>query len=106
MSKTTPTQALLEAEYKLFTDSIERHIPLPAQKPAPVSGDSGAGLAGNPFCFPCWVVVTGAGTDDESIWSDHYSFDEARHSLKQAIDSEGNADILKRLLDGTLTTEY
>lgn len=24
----------------------------PAQKPAPVSGDSGAGLVGNPFCSP------------------------------------------------------
>lgn len=48
MSKISPTQALLESEYKLFMDAIERHISPPAQKPASVSGDSGAGLVGNP----------------------------------------------------------
>lgn len=54
----TPTQAQLEAEYKLFTDAIERHVPIssPAQKPASVPGGSGAALVGTPVITPFHVV--------------------------------------------------
>ena len=57
MPDTSPSQLQLEAEYKLFTDAIERHIPTSpsAKKPALVLGGSSAGLVGSPlyqnFCF-------------------------------------------------------
>ena len=63
MSKSQPTQAELEAEYKLFTDSIERaeaylaQVSPPAQKPASVPGGSGAGLVGTPPDFGQWCLT-------------------------------------------------
>jgi hypothetical protein len=47
-----PTQSELEAEYKLFADSIENFFSRQAQKPASVPGGSGAGLAENPDIYP------------------------------------------------------
>lgn len=61
-----------------------------------------------------WLVVTGAGTgrnlDEMDIWSDHATYTAA---LQNAIYSFGTIDlaeegviIVKRLNDGTLTTEF
>lgn len=52
-----------------------------------------------------WVVVTNPGTDDEGIWSDHPTYAEAKAELKETADDD-RADIMKRLADGTLTTDY
>jgi len=54
--------------------------------------------------YPQWVIVENAGTNDESIWDDYYQYDDALIEFNN-MDSEG-FDIMKRLPDGTLTTEY
>jgi hypothetical protein len=51
-----------------------------------------------------WVIVTYPGTDEESIFSDHESFKEARINTKN-VDSD-YWDIMRRLDDGTLTTDF
>lgn len=53
-----------------------------------------------------WVVVTDAGTDHQRIYDDYPSFACARIGLKELDYQVGNADIMKRLDDGSLTTEY
>jgi len=50
-----------------------------------------------------WVIVTNPGTDDEGIFSDHATYAEARKNAKEC-DEEW--DIMRRLDDGTLTTEF
>jgi hypothetical protein len=50
-----------------------------------------------------WVIVINPGTDNEDIWADFPTFRAALEELKEA--DEG-ADILTRLDDGTLTTEF
>ena len=52
-----------------------------------------------------WVVVTHAGTDLEDIWNDYSTFAEASTALKE-MDGDDGADIMKRLDDGILTTDY
>ena len=52
--------------------------------------------------FP-WVIVTNAGTDEEGIFSDHATFKAARINT---INCDEQWDIMKRLDDGTLTTEF
>lgn len=56
--------------------------------------------------YPKWVVVEAAGTDDESIWSDHAKFTEAAEELVKAGGAAAGFDLMKRLPDGTLTTEF
>lgn len=53
-----------------------------------------------------WVVVTEAGTDQQRIYNDYPSFFSAHIGLKELAYQSGSADIMKRLDDGTLTTEY
>jgi pectate lyase len=52
-----------------------------------------------------YVVVTNAGTDSEHIWSDHATYEAAVRETTNAKHSEGSADVMKRLDNGTLTTE-
>lgn len=65
---------------------------------------------GHIFCevceYPEWVVVEKAGEDDEDIYSDHYSFKAAKDALRDTGGRENGFDIMKRLLDGKLTTEF
>lgn len=49
-----------------------------------------------------WVLVNNAGQDDEDIVADFPTFAEAVTAKKEA----GEGDIMKRLDDGTLTTEF
>lgn len=53
-----------------------------------------------------WVVVTDAGTDLQRIFDDYPSFSSAQIGLKDLDYQLGNADIMRRLDDGTLTTEF
>lgn len=53
-----------------------------------------------------FVVVTNPGTDTEEIWSDHPTFAQARKALAKAQHEAGSADVMRRLDDGTLTTEF
>lgn len=50
-----------------------------------------------------WVVVTKPGQDDEEIWGDFQTYQEAVAELGEPGEP---ASIMKRLDDGTLTTEY
>ena len=56
-----------------------------------------------------WVIVEKAGTDDESIYSDHATY---RAAILNAIEFLGRDfyeegfDIMRRNDDGTLTTEF
>jgi predicted RNA polymerase sigma factor len=50
-----------------------------------------------------WVIVTNAGTDDESIFSDHATYKEARQNANECGEEW---DIMRRLDDGSLTTEF
>ncbi len=54
-----------------------------------------------------WVVVVNAGTVDQYQDDDFISFEKARDRADK-IEQEENckADVMKRLPDGTLTTEY
>lgn len=50
-----------------------------------------------------WVIVENPGTDFEDVWADYESYAVAVKALKNA--PEG-CDLMKRLADGSLTTEY
>lgn len=56
-----------------------------------------------------WVIVEKAGTDDESIYSDHATY---RAAIQHAIEFlgaefyEDGFDIMRRRDDGALTTEF
>lgn len=54
-------------------------------------------------CHKRWVVVSGAGTDDEIIVSYHDSYWSANAACMGAY---SHCDVMKRLPDGTLTTEF
>jgi len=56
--------------------------------------------------YPQWVIVTDAGTDSEDIWNDHYTFKAAVKELTNCGGAENGFDLMKRLPDGTLTTEF
>jgi hypothetical protein len=49
-----------------------------------------------------WVLVNNPGQDDEDIVADFPTFSAAVISKKEA----GEGDIMKRLDDGTLTTDF
>ncbi len=53
-----------------------------------------------------WVVVTESGTDLQRIYDDYPSFSSAQIGLKDLDYQLGNADIMRRFDDGTLTTEF
>jgi hypothetical protein len=54
-----------------------------------------------------WVIVTSPGMDNEYFWNDYATLKEARKNLKEAKYATGEkCDIMKRLDDGRLTTEY
>lgn len=53
-----------------------------------------------------WVIVTDPGTGLQRIYNDYPSFFRAHIALKELDYQAGNADIMKRLSDGTLTTEF
>lgn len=50
-----------------------------------------------------WVIVTNPGTDEEDIWGDFPTYRAAVAALAEA---EDGADVVRRLDDGTLTTEF
>ncbi len=50
-----------------------------------------------------WVVVTKRGQDEEDIWGDFPTYKEAVAALAQPGEE---ASVMRRLDDGTLTTEY
>lgn len=56
--------------------------------------------------YPQWVIVENAGTDAEDVWSDHHSFRAALKELDQCGGTQAGFDLVKRLPDGTLTTEF
>jgi len=62
--------------------------------------------AGQEKPYPAWVVVDKAGTDDEYIVIDYYTFEAAKSYRDQMAEDFDALDIMKRLPDGTLTTEF
>lgn len=46
------------------------------------------------------------GTDAEDVWSDHYTFKAALKELERCGGTDNGFDLMKRLPDGTLTTEF
>lgn len=56
--------------------------------------------------YPQWVVVENAGTDWEDIWTEHHTIEAARREFKYVGGRENGYDLMKRLPDGTLTTEF
>lgn len=56
--------------------------------------------------YPQWVVVQNAGTDDESIVNDFYTYDAATSYVADFSYDFDGLDIMKRNPDGTLTTEH
>lgn len=56
--------------------------------------------------YPQWVIVENAGTDAEDIWSDHYTFKAAMNELMNCGGAENGFDVMKRLPDDSLTTEF
>jgi hypothetical protein len=59
-----------------------------------------------PTDYPQWVIVENAGTDAEDVWSDHAAFDEAMREMRSCGGADFGFDLMKRLPDGTLTTEF
>lgn len=51
-----------------------------------------------------WVVVENAGTDNQNVVHESASFMAALQHWQGLLDP--SADVMKRLPDGTLTTEY
>lgn len=56
--------------------------------------------------YPKWVIVENAGTDAEDIWSDHHTFNSALKELMICGGTDNGFDLMKRLPDGSLTTEF
>ena len=56
--------------------------------------------------YPQWVIVANAGTDIEDIWSDHHAYKAALQELKLCGGSDSSFDLMKRLPNGALTTEF
>jgi len=56
--------------------------------------------------YPQWVIVENPGTDAEDVWSDHYTFEAALRELERCGGTDNGFDLMKRLPDGTLTTEF
>jgi len=56
--------------------------------------------------YPQWVIVDRAGTDEESIVNDFFTFEAAKSYVEEfSYDFEGLV-IMRRREDGVLTTEY
>lgn len=53
-----------------------------------------------------WVVVSHPGTDSEEIWDSHPTFAAATVAMNALKRAGEPADVMKRLPDGTLTTEF
>ena len=56
--------------------------------------------------YPEWVVVENAGEDNEDIWADFNTYAAAIRELKECGGRENGFDIMKRLANGMLTTEF
>lgn len=56
--------------------------------------------------YPQWVIVENAGTDAEDVWSDHHTFKAALKELESCGGADNGFDLMKRLPEGTLTTEF
>lgn len=63
-------------------------------------------ISRKPINFPQWVLVKDPGTDNESIEDDFWELREAAIALVKNYDESEAVDIMKRLEDGTLTTEF
>lgn len=53
-----------------------------------------------------WIVVWAAGTSRETVWSEHETFLGALVEFERCGESEEGFDVMRRLPDGTMTTEY
>lgn len=62
-----------------------------------------AGLPDDPENPNPWVVVTRCGQDDESIWADYPTYRKAVAALGEPGE---RADVMRRLPDGSLTSDY
>ena len=51
-------------------------------------------------------IAEPAGTDAEDVWSDHHTFKAALKELESCGGTDNGFDLMKRLPDGTLTTEF
>jgi hypothetical protein len=56
--------------------------------------------------YPQWVIVENAGTDAEDVWNDFHNYKAAVKELKICGGAGNGFDLMKRLPDGTLTTEF
>ncbi|MCW5323638.1 hypothetical protein D5039_21560 [Verminephrobacter aporrectodeae subsp. tuberculatae] len=56
--------------------------------------------------YPKLVVVENAGTDTEGVWSDHRTFMAALKEMENCGGADSGFDVMKRLPDDTLTTEF
>jgi len=52
------------------------------------------------------VIVENAGTDAEDVWNDFHNYKAAVKELKICGGAGNGFDLMKRLPDGTLTTEF
>jgi len=56
---------------------------------------------------PPWVIMLSGGSDKQGPWNYYDTFAQAMDNIKNAERQTGQqADIMKRLDDGTLTTEF
>jgi hypothetical protein len=58
------------------------------------------------FVAKPWVVVVDPGTDDETVWGEFEFRNQAEVALGQLRNSGHHTDLMKRMPDGTLTTEF
>lgn len=56
--------------------------------------------------FPEWVIADNPGTDEEQIVMDFYYMKTACEWLRENQRHDSNFYLMKRLPDGTLTTEF
>ena len=56
--------------------------------------------------YPPWVIVENAGPDTEDVWSNHHTFKASLKELERCRGTDNGFDLMKRLPDGTLTTEF
>ncbi|MDY0331141.1 MAG: hypothetical protein RBR52_11695 [Thiomonas sp.] len=56
---------------------------------------------------PRWVLAIAAGTDAQAVWSEHRTLEAAiKEAWRWQRAGLSDLDVMKRLPDGTLTTEF
>jgi hypothetical protein len=56
-------------------------------------------------CLP-WVIVENAGACLEGVWGEYETFKAALEDMKNCGGRDEGFDLMKRLPDGSLTTEF